>query len=60
MVQLMWKTIWPILKKLNRTFLVVQWLRLCASNTGPRVPSLVRKVPHGVLYSQKKRKKLNI
>ena len=45
------KTIWG-----NRTSLVVQWLRLCASNAGAQVQSLVREVPICQAVWQKKKK----
>ena len=47
------KTIWG-----NRTSLVVQWLRLCASNAGAQVQSLVREVQIFQAVWQKKKKKL--
>ena len=42
----------------NGTSLVVQWLRLCASNAGGvgSIPGLGTKIPHAVQWEQEKQK----
>ena len=48
-------------KKKIRTSVVVQWLRLCASNAWGKgsVPAWRTKVPHATKCSQEKKKKKN-
>ena len=45
-------------KKMIRTSLVNQWLRLCTSNTGAWVPSLVRELRSHLQHSAAPQKKM--